>query len=144
MGKAGHHALFGRVRAGPTLLCQFHRSRIRCLADLLEDPHVPAFRHGAFKRYTLGLQEGVQAHDAQTNRPFAEGGIGCALHLIGRALDEVFQHIVEETEDVLDEVWIVLPLHIGLGIERRQTAHSRTVFAQMVFAGVQHDFAAQV
>jgi hypothetical protein len=52
------------------------------------------------------------------------GGVDRALHLVGRALDEVLQHIVEETEDILDETRIVLPFQnfSALSEDRQHTA----------------------
>ena len=45
--------------------------------------------------------------------PFAHGGIGGALEIVRRVVDEVLQHVVEEAHDVLDELRIGLPLIVA-------------------------------
>ena len=66
----------------------------------------------------LRLQEGVEAHDAQADRALAHGGVGGALHRRPARVDEVLQHVVEEAHHVLDEGRMLVPLEIGLEVER--------------------------
>jgi hypothetical protein len=111
---------------------------------MLEHALVPGLGHGGFKRHVQTLQEGVEAHQPQTDGALTRGGILRALHLIGRTLDEVLQDIVEEAEDVFEETRIVFPLEEFLGVQRGQAAHGRAVIAQVVDAGRQGDFRTQV
>ena len=111
---------------------------------MLEQAHVPRLGHGAFEGHALTLQEGVEAHQAQTHRTLALGRIDGGGHGGRGAADEVLQHIVQEPHQILDEAGLLAPLQEGLGVDRRQAADGGPVHAQVVAAGVQHDFGAQV
>jgi hypothetical protein len=100
--------------------------------------------HRAFEGDALHLQERVEAHHAHADRAFAHGGILGAGHLVRRAVDVVLQHVVEEAHHVLDELLVAVPLVPGFEVERGQAAHRRAVIAEVVDAGRQGDFRAQV
>ncbi len=139
-----HHAAIGRVRAGALFFGQQFGSLVGFAAQVFEQAHVPRLGHGGFKRHALRLQEGVEAHQAQTDRALAGGRIDSLRHGRGGAVDEVLQHVVEEAHHVLDEARLFAPLEEGLGVHRRQAAHGGALFAKVVLAGGQHDFGAQV
>ena len=101
-------------------------------ADVLEDLEVPALRHRPFERDAARLQEAVEAHHAEADRPLALGAVFCPRHFVGRALDIIGQHIVEEAHDVLDEQFVAVPLVPGFEVQRRQAAHRGAVGAEMV------------
>ena len=86
----------------------------------------------------------MEAHHAETDRALALGGVDGAFHFGRRPLDEVFQHIVEEAEDVFEEVLVLRPFQILLGIDRREAADGRTVLAAVIDTGRQGDFGAEV
>ena len=123
---------------------QFFRRRINMLFDMGEQSFVPDLRHHRFPRDHIGLQEGMETHNSQPHTALALGGIFRFRHFVGRALDEVFQHIVQKTHHVVNKVFVLAPLHELLGIERRQAAHSRALLAEMVFARWQRNFGAQI
>ena len=137
--------VLGGIRAGAAFLGQHRGGGVGLFADLLEDPLVPDLGHDAFERDAVGLQEGMEAHDAQADGTFAHGRIAGAGHVIRRVVDEVLQHVVEEAHDVFDEARIVLPFQIGLQVQRRQAADGRAVpRPSLVEARRQGDLAAQV
>ena len=144
VAEAGHHAGVTCVFAGATLLGELDRGGIGALTDRLEDLVVPDLRHGAFHGDVHLLQERVEAHHAEANRALTLGGIDRAVHFGRGALDEVFQHVIEEAEHVFDEGLVFRPFEIFLGIHRGQAAHSRPVDAAMVDAGRKGDFRAEV
>jgi hypothetical protein len=86
----------------------------------------------------------VEAHHAHADRAFARCRILGAGHFVGRAVDEVLKHVVEETQHVFDKALVALPFVPGFQVERREAADRRAVVAQMVDAGGQGDFRAQV
>jgi hypothetical protein len=86
----------------------------------------------------------VEAHDAEADRALAHGGVGGAGEVRAGVVDEALQHVVEEAHHVLDEGRMLVPLEIGLEIERAQAAHGGALLAVMVDAGRQRDLAAQV
>ena len=144
MREAGLHAGGFGIRAGAALFGQLHRGRVGSGADVLEQLEVPRLGHGALERRIHLLQQGVHAHQAETDRSFLDGRIDGAVHLCRRAVDEVLQHIVEEAVDVLDEIGIVLPIHVFRCIERRQAADRGALLAVLVEPGRQHDLGAQI
>ena len=107
--------------------------------QLGEDAAVPRLGHHALERHAELLQHAVEAHQAQPDRTFLADRVDCPGHARGSVTAEVFQHVVEEAHDVLDEPWDVLPLVVGLGVDRRQAADS----GALVGDG-QHDLSAQV
>ena len=142
--EARHHACIFSIRASAALLCEFHGRSIGAAADVTEEAVVPDLGHCRFHRHALLLQEGVEAHQAQTNAALAHRGIDGAFHFRRRALDEVFQHIVEEAEHVLHELRLFFPFHERFGVQGGEAAHGGAFTAIMIHAGVQHDFRAQV
>ena len=64
--------------------------------------------------------------------------------MVGRVVDEVLQHVVEEAHHVFDEGRVILPLDEALDVQRRQAAHRRAVIAEMVNARGQGDLGTQV
>ena len=139
-----HHAALLGVQARALLLGQPAAGLIGLATQVLEQAHVPRLGHGAFEGDALTLQEGVEAHQTQTHRTLALGRIDGGGHGGRGAADEVFQHIVQEPHQVLDEARLLAPFQEGLGVDRRQAADGGPVHAQMVAAGVQHDLGAQV
>ncbi len=144
VGEALHDAPVGGVGAGPALFGQDAAGLVGLAAQVLEDAHVPGLGQGGLEGHVLLLQERVEAHQAQANRPLSARRIDGGAHFRRRALDEVLQHVVEEAHDVLDEQRVVAPLVVLLGVDRRQAADGGALVAQVVGAGVQHDFRAQV
>ncbi len=144
VAETGHHADVTGILTRPPFFGELDRSRIGTLPDVLEHLLVPDFRHGAFQRHIHCLQEGVETHQAETDRTLTLRGVDSAGHFRRRALDEVFKHIVEEAEDVFDEGLILGPFEILLGIDRRQAAHSGAVLACMVDTGWQGNFGAEI
>ena len=100
---------------------------------------VPDLRASAFQRNTHGLQEGVEAHQAEADRTLTLCRIDGTCHFVWSALDEVFQNVVEETENVFDELRIRLPFEEFLSVQRGQAANSCTLIAKMVCTGWQND-----
>ena len=139
-----HRAGFGSVGARPAFLRQHQRGFFRLGADMLEHLEVPHLGHRAFEADALGLEEGVEAHHAEAHAAFAHGRIFRACHLVGRPVDIVLQDVVEEAHDVLDELLVAVPFVPFLEIERGQAAHCSAIVAEMVDAGRQCDFGAQV
>ena len=86
----------------------------------------------------------MEAHQAQAHRTLARGGVLGRAHGVGRAVDEVLQHVVEEAHDVFDEGRMVAPFQELLGVDRGQAADGGALAAQVVLAGRQHDLRAQV
>ena len=111
---------------------------------MAEDVAVPRLGGGRFDRHVLALQEGVEAHHPEPDRALAFGRVARPLHAVGRLLDEVLEHVVEEAHHVLDEQRVVAPFGEGLEVKRGQAAHRRAVLAVMVGAGWQRDLAAQI
>jgi len=111
---------------------------------MLEHLQVQRLRHRALEGDALLLEIGVEAHHPEAHRTLARGGILGAGHLVGRAVDVVLKNIVEEAHHVLDELLVALPLFPGLEVERGEAAHRRAVIAEVVDAGRQGDFRAQV
>src|SRR3546814_4706862 len=64
----------------------------------------------AFKAKAARLQEAVETHDAKADRAFAAGAIFGAGHLRRGAVDIILQHIVEEAHDILDKLFVAIPL----------------------------------
>jgi hypothetical protein len=112
--------------------------------EVLEHFEVEGFGHRAFKGDALLLQEGVIAHDAHADAAFAHGGIFGALHLGGGAVDVILEDVVEEAQHVFDEDFVGVPLVPCFQIERGEAADSGAVVAEVVLAGGERDFAAQV
>ena len=111
---------------------------------MAEHFQVPRLGHRAFKADALHLQEAVEAHHTHAHAAFAHGGIFGAGHLAGRAVDVILQHIIEEAQHILDEQLVGVPLVPCFQVQRGQAAHRRPIIAQVIFAGGQGDFAAQV
>src|SRR5215471_19202693 len=65
-------------------------------------------------------------------RALAQRGIARPLHAVGRDRDEMREHVVEEPQHVLDEARHVVPFVPCLDVERRQTAHRRTLLVAVV------------
>src|SRR5436309_2357450 len=86
----------------------------------------------------------MEAHDAEPDRALAQRRIARTLHALGRARDEMGEHIVEEAQHVLDEAWRLVPLVPRLDVQRRQAAHGRALLVAMVLAGGERDLAAKV
>ena len=84
------------------------------------------------------------AHDAKANGTFATRRIFRTAHFVRRTVDEILKHVVEHAHDVFDEDLIAVPFIPCFKIERRQAAYSRPVITQMVAAGWQGDFRAEV
>src|ERR1700712_3837611 len=76
------------VRAGPALGSERAGSRVALTAQRLEEAHVPALGQRALEGHVLRLQEGVEAHQAQTDRALALGRVDRIGHLRRGALDE--------------------------------------------------------
>ena len=111
---------------------------------MLEHGVVPDLCSRAFERCALCLQEGVEAHQTEADRPLTLCSIDGAGHFVRRTLNKVFQNIVEEAEHVFDELWIGLPFEEFLGVERRQAANRCPLVAKMVGAGWQNNFRAEI
>ena len=90
------------------------------------------------------MQEAVEAHDTEADRAFAAGAVARAGHLVGRAVDEVLQHIVEHAHHIFDEHLVAVPLIPCFKVERGEAADRSAIPTQMVTAGGQRDFCAQV
>ncbi len=144
MRETFHDAAFLGIEAGAAFFGQLDRGLVGFAAQVLEQTHVPRLGHGRFKGDVLRLQEGVEAHQAEADRALTDGGIDGVIHRARRALDEIFQHVVEEAHDVFDEARLITPFEEGFGIDRRQAADGGAVAALVIDAGVQHDFRAQV
>ena len=86
-------------------------------ADVLEHLLVPHLGHHRFERDVVGLQEGVETHDAETHRTLAHGGVGGAREVRAGVVDEALQDVVEEAHHVLDEGRMLVPLEIGLEVQ---------------------------
>src|SRR3546814_13889398 len=69
-----------------------------------------SLRQRAFKAKAARLQEAVETHDAKADRAFAAGAIFGAGHLRRGAVDIILQHIVEEAHDILDKLFVAIPL----------------------------------
>src|SRR3546814_16755228 len=92
-----------------------------CSSDL---PLVPDLRHDAFQRHHVGLQEGVETHDAEPDRTLAPRRIPGAPDFVRRAVDEILQHVVEKAHYVRDEGRMSFPFRVFLEIQRRQDGKS--------------------
>ena len=88
------------------------------LFDVRKHALVPDLCHHRFPWDHIGLQKRVKTHDPKPDTAFALGGIFGFCHFVGRALDKVLQHIVQKPHHVMNEVFILAPLHELLGIER--------------------------
>ena len=117
VGEALHEAVIGGIGTGTPLLAKRLRGGVDAVLDRCEHALVPDLRHDALERDPVCLKEGVKAHDAEADRALAHGGIFRTGHFVGRAVDEVLQHIVEEAHHVLDNGRVILPLIIGFEIE---------------------------
>jgi len=84
---------------------------------MLEHLQVDRLGHRAFERHALGLQERVETHHAEANRTFARGGIFGAGHFVGRAVDIILQHVVEEAHHVFDEQLVAVPFVPGFQVQ---------------------------
>src|SRR3546814_17750037 len=63
--------------------------------------------------------EAVETHDAKADRAFAAGAIFGAGHLRRGAVDIILQHIVEEAHDILDKLFVAIPLIPCFKVEGR-------------------------
>ena len=144
VGKPLVEPVIGRVRARPALGGERPRRRVGMAPDMAEYVAVPCLRRGRFDRHALALQEGVEAHHAEAHRTLSPGGVFGPRHAVGRLLDEILEHVVEEAHHVLDEERIAAPFEIGLEVERGQAADRGPLLAVMVGPGRQGDLAAQV
>ncbi len=86
----------------------------------------------------------MEAHHAKTNRTFTHRGIFRTRHGIGRMIDKVLKHVIKETQNIFDELRVILPGQIMFKVQRRQAANSSAIPAQMILAGRQRDFRTQV
>ena len=59
----------------------------------------------------------MEPHQAETNRALTLGGVNGPRHFVWRTLNEVFQNVVEETENVFDELRIRLPFEEFLSVQ---------------------------
>ena len=75
-----------------------------------ENTLVPYFRHHAFPGDHIGLQEAMETHHAEADRALALSRIFRFRHFIGRALDEIFQHIIQKAHDIGNEGFVLAPL----------------------------------
>ena len=139
-----HHPLIGGVGAGAAFLGEQHRRLIDLRADMLEDAQVRRFRHRALEGQAARLEEAVEAHHAKADRAFAAGAVFGARHFGRGAVDIVLQDIVEHAHHVFDEALVAVPLVPGFEVERREAADRGAIIAEMVAAGGQRDFRAEV
>ena len=144
VGEAVVEAEVGGVGTGAAFLAERNGGIVALAADVLEHLLVPHLGHHRFERDVVGLQEGVEAHDAEADRTLAHGGVGGAGEVAAGRIDEALQHVVEKAHHVVDEGRMLVPLEIGFEIERAEAAHRGALLAVMVDAGRQRDLAAQV
>lgn len=144
VAEALHDATLFCVEAWALFVGELDRSLVSLGTNVFEQAQVPRLGHAAFKRDTFVLEHGVEAHETEAHGTFALGGVFRLGHVVGRALDEVFEDIVEEAHHVLDELLIVLPLVIGLSVQRAEAADSGAVVAEVILARVQHDLCTEV
>ena len=144
VAEAFHNAKVSRIGAGATFFRQFDGRGIGSFANMFEHFLVPHFRHDRFKRNHFALQIAVEAHDAKANATFAHGRIFGACHGIRCGVDEVLQHVIKEAHHIFDELRIAFPLIVIFKVQRAEAAHGGAVATQMVMAGWQRNFAAQV
>ncbi len=86
----------------------------------------------------------MEAHHAHADAALSLSGIFGAGHFVGCAVDIILQNIVEEAHDVFDELFFAFPLFPLFEVERGQAAHRRAIIAEVVDAGRQSDFGAQI
>ena len=73
------------------------------------------------------LQIGVKAHGAEAHAALAHGGVARAADAVGRVLDEVLEHVVEELHRVVDELLVAAPLVVVLEVDGGEAADGRAV-----------------
>src|SRR5690606_35221088 len=66
-GETLHDAIFCGIRACSSFMSQKLTRGIDLLLNVIEESHIPGFRHSAFKGESLRLKETVEAHDTQTH-----------------------------------------------------------------------------
>ncbi len=86
----------------------------------------------------------METHDAHADAALAGGGVGGARHAGGGVVDEVLEHVVEETQHVLHEGRMIGPFVVGFEIQRGEAADRRALLAVMIAAGGQGNLGAQV
>ncbi len=130
------------------------RRRAPCASVVDASSHWPRTCLNIFLFHTLAMTDSSgmplacrKEWKPMTPRPTERSRIaayGRAREVGAGGVDEALQHVVEEAHHVLDEVRMLVPLEIGLEVERRQAADRGALLAVMVDAGRQRDLAAQV
>lgn len=80
--------------------------------DMFEQFYVLGFGYGVFEWCVYLLQESVYVYQVEIDRLFLDCGIDGMIYFFWCVLDEIFQNIVEEVENVFDKVWVVFLFQI--------------------------------
>ena len=144
VAEALHDAALGGIGAGAALGGQPLGGRVGLAPQVAEHPQVRRPRERALERDAALLQIGMEAHGAEADGALAGCGVTRGSHAVGRALDEVFEHVVEHSQHVLDEALFAAPLVPALEIHRGEAADRRARLTQVVAARRQQDLAAEI
>ena len=58
----------------------------------------------------------MEPHQSQTDGTLALSRVDRTFHFLRRPTDEIFQHVIQEAEHILEETLIVLPFEEAFGV----------------------------